>query len=506
MYSKKIKRRLTNIKKLLKAFLKNGRACMGIAIIVFFVIIAIIAPLLTPYHPTLSTWLAGSGQTRAKPIWLKYFPGGEKLSENLFPIEDPWFKSQEIKKNWNLTKNLPYVTFEHVSGVGEKGSLGVSFIRKQSVTPQIAKARIFSNFSFPYQGPPARFSADVKVLIENEAGIPIQLTLFIEDRARQKNYTWGFGEGWKDTNFTKTTTKPVEPSPSIESGAEITYRKSRFGTESELARVIFPDSGNYTFGIEIVFWDIPAFEGTNVKATVYIDTLDLKLYGTAFGLLGTDWQGRDIFTQLVYGSRISLIVGLLASVISVLLGLIVGLISGYLGGFIDELLMRINDAILVLPGLPLLIVLIAVLGNRIHIIILVLGFLGWMGFARVVRSQVLSIKERPFIEAAKAVGAGTGHIIFTHIVPNVMSLVYVSLASSVPGAIVGEAALSWLGYYDPYLMSWGRMLNDVQTHHGYTDWWWVVPPGLCIAAISIAFILLGYALDEVLNPKLRIRR
>ncbi len=130
-----------------------------------------------------------------------------------------------------------------------------------------------------------------------------------------------------------------------------------------------------------------------------------------------------------------------------------------------------------------------------------------MGFARVVRSQVLSLKERPFIEAAKSVGAGKFHIIVKHILPNVMSLVYVSLALSVPSAILSEAALSFLGLFDPTVISWGRMLHDAQAIEGGLDkWWWWLPPGLAIALVSVSFILLGYAIDEILNPKLRKRR
>jgi len=123
-----------------------------------------------------------------------------------------------------------------------------------------------------------------------------------------------------------------------------------------------------------------------------------------------------------------------------------------------------------------------------------------------VRSQVLSLKERPFIEAAKAIGAGKFHIMIRHVLPNVMSLVYVSLALGVPAAILSEAALSWLGLFDPSVVSWGRMLHDAQFQQGIDKWWWILPPGLCIAAVSLSFVFLGYALDEILNPKLRQRR
>ncbi|MDH7476920.1 MAG: ABC transporter permease [Candidatus Bathyarchaeota archaeon] len=262
--------------------------------------------------------------------------------------------------------------------------------------------------------------------------------------------------------------------------------------------------GNYIWGVEITFLDSSALDKT-VETVVYIDDFHLRLIGTSFGLMGTDQYGRDLFSQLVYGARISLYIGLLVSVFSVSIGLVFGLFAGFYGGPIDEFLMRTNDLLLVMPSLPLLIVLVAILGAKIENLIILLGLLGWNGFARVVRSMVLSIKERPFIEAAKAAGAGTGHIIVKHILPCVMAIVYVSLATSVPGAITAEAALSWLGFYDPMRMSWGRMLHEVFVSGATRCWWWIIPPGLCIALIATAFILLGYALDEILNPKLRMR-
>lgn len=271
-------------------------------------------------------------------------------------------------------------------------------------------------------------------------------------------------------------------------------------------RNLFPETpGRYRYGVEITFID-NANVNENVSTTVYVDDFAMNLLGTSYGLLGTDQYARDLFSQLIYGTRISLYIGIMVAVLSVSIGLSVGLFSGYVGGAVDEGLMRFNDFLLVLPGLPLLIVLVAVLGAKIENLIILLGLLGWMGFARIVRSQVLSLKERPFIEAAKAAGAGTGHIIVRHVMPNVMSLVYVSLAITVPGAITAEAALAWLGFYDPSRMSWGRMLHEVFLAGATRAWWWIIPPGLCIAAIATAFILLGYALDEILNPKLRMRK
>jgi peptide/nickel transport system permease protein len=176
--------------------------------------------------------------------------------------------------------------------------------------------------------------------------------------------------------------------------------------------------------------------------------------------------------------------------------------AGFLGKIVDEVLMRFTDMMLVIPGLPLIIVLIAVIGPGIWNLIIVIGFLGWMGFARIVRSQVLTLRERPFVEAARASGSGPGRIIRVHIMPNIVSLTYVNLALSVPAAILTESALAFLGLSDPTLNSWGHMFEEFNTSGAIAR----LPPGFGIALVSLSFILIGYALDELFNPRLRRRR
>jgi peptide/nickel transport system permease protein len=243
---------------------------------------------------------------------------------------------------------------------------------------------------------------------------------------------------------------------------------------------------------------------------VYLGNVNLVLFGNSFGVLGTDNVARDLFTQLVTGTRVSFVIGIVSAVVSVAVGLIVGLVAGYIGGATDEVLMRATDLLLVIPGLPLTIVLIFVLGQSLFNIVIVVGFLGWMGFARTVRSAILSLKERAFIEAVKSAGGGRFYIIRRHLVPNVFPLVYITLAMAVPGAIVTEAALSWLGLGPQDVMSWGKILYQYEQSGkiatgAFTTWYWVIPPGLCIALLSLSFILIGYALDEILNPRLRER-
>jgi len=254
---------------------------------------------------------------------------------------------------------------------------------------------------------------------------------------------------------------------------------------------------------------------------VYIDNLQCILYGNSFGLLGTDngspYPPRDIFSTLVYGTRVSLIVGILSALFSTVIGLFLGLVAGYVGGIGDETIMRFADLLLVLPTLPLFIVLISVMSATYGLvsmwnIIILITFFGWMGFSRSVRSMVLSIRERPFIEAAKAAGGGKFYIITKHMIPNVFPLVYVTLATAVPGAIITEASLSWLGLGDKTIPSWGKILYDfnvsgIAVTKGLIDYWfWIFPPCIAIATLATAFILLGFALDEILNPRLRQRR
>ena len=224
-----------------------------------------------------------------------------------------------------------------------------------------------------------------------------------------------------------------------------------------------------------------------------------------FYILGTDARGRDIFSQLLWGSRIALLVGFASAFFTIAIGVIVGLVAGYLGGRVESILMRFTDVILVIPGLPLVIILAAVLGAGVGNIILVIAIVGWPGVARVIRAEVLSLKERPFIDSARVTGASNVRIMFRHIAPNVAPLAFLYMTFAVSGAILTEAALSFIGLGDVNTISWGIMLQDVSQSKALTAWWWLLPPGLAITLISLAFFLVGRAFDEIVNPRLRKR-
>jgi len=222
--------------------------------------------------------------------------------------------------------------------------------------------------------------------------------------------------------------------------------------------------------------------------------------------LGTNDAGQDIFSELIYGTRISLLVGFLAAFVSTFIGGSIGILAGYFKK-LDGILMRITDIFLVIPSFPLMILLAAYLGPSINTVILVIGILSWPYTARVIRSQVLSLRERTFVESAKVIGASDFYILRAYILPNVMPLLFANMVLNVSGAIVSEAGLAFLGLSDVTYKSWGMILYFARIRGGFIRgaYWWWVPPGLCIATVVLAFTLVGYALDEILNPRLRKR-
>ena len=222
---------------------------------------------------------------------------------------------------------------------------------------------------------------------------------------------------------------------------------------------------------------------------------------------GTDNFGRSVLALTIWGSRISLTVGLLATAIAMGIGSLVGIIAGYFGRWPETVLMRLTDWFLVIPFLPLAIVLASILGQSLGVIVLVIGVTSWPSTARIVRAQVLSVKTRPYVERAQELGAGTWHLVSRHILPNVGPLILANTVLTVAIAILSETTLSFLGLGDPLSISWGTILENGFNSGaaGSGQWWWILPPGLAIVMVVLAFTLCGFALDEIVNPKLRER-
>ncbi|MFF1838923.1 ABC transporter permease [Streptomyces sp. NPDC058231] len=224
--------------------------------------------------------------------------------------------------------------------------------------------------------------------------------------------------------------------------------------------------------------------------------------------LGTDQFGRSVLALLVWGARVSLTVGLLAAFLCVAIGTVVGIVAGHFRGWYSTVLMRVTDWFLVMPTLVLAIALATVMDRSIWTVVIAIGVTTWPTTARLVRAQTLAVESRPYIERARALGGGHGHIMARHVLPNVMPLVLAQTTLVISGAILTEATLAFLGLGDPTITSWGGMLQDAREAGAVSagDWWYLAPPGIAIALVSLSFTLCGRAIESVLNPRLGVAR
>jgi peptide/nickel transport system permease protein len=236
---------------------------------------------------------------------------------------------------------------------------------------------------------------------------------------------------------------------------------------------------------------------------------------------GTDELGRDLLNLTVHGARISMTIGLLATLVTIIIGALVGIVSGFVGGRTDTLLMRLSDFFLVLPTIVLALILapimLDVIGpqaqlfgirSTLIVIVIVIGLTSWAVTARVIRSQVLSLKERMFVDRARVIGSGQGRIMRRHILPNVVNLIVAQSVLTFATAVFTETTLAFIGLGDPTAPSWGQLLNNAQSAGapGLGAWWYIAPPAIAVVMVVLAFTLVGNALDDVLNPRALSRR
>ncbi len=234
-----------------------------------------------------------------------------------------------------------------------------------------------------------------------------------------------------------------------------------------------------------------------------INIKDALLGPSPLHFLGTDQLGRDIFSRMIYGSRVALSIGLVAVGIAAIIGLLLGSIAGFYGGWIDSLIMRFVDIMLCFPRFFLILSVVAIVGPNIFNVMVIIGLTGWMGIARLIRAEILSLKSRDFISASRALGASNFYIIFRHLIPNGIGPVLVSFVFGVAGAILTEAGLSYLGLgVQPPKPSWGNILFEGRAVLG-VGWWMILFPGLAILISVLSFNLFGEGLRDIINPRTR---
>jgi peptide/nickel transport system permease protein len=280
-----------------------------------------------------------------------------------------------------------------------------------------------------------------------------------------------------------------------------------FGDEPESVRELLLGTWRGRFGLAVLGLAtfVAIFGSLLAPYDPEASSLDVLEPPSFDHLLGTTENGADVFSQILVGARVSMVVGFAAALISAVLGSAVGLASGYYGGWTDRILDALENWFLVIPTLPLMIVLARLLNPSLIVLIAVIGLTSWAGTGRIVRAQVLTLRERAFVERARALGARDLYIIKTHVLPNTLPLIFANTVLIVAVAILSEAALSFLGLGDPTKISWGSMLENAFQSGAPSAgaWWYVIPPGLAITVLVLAVSLVGFVFEEYINPRLR---
>jgi len=488
---------------------------LGLAFLILLVLLAVAAPIITsPNVP--KEWQNIQGWTaypkNAPPAWENYFTASKAPSSFVTA------KEMGIKSAVNGSYKVYYLTFEYNMKYAEPPKdIVISGLNSSAETPQ--------------QTP----TVSMIVTRPREPGLKYNSLYLIYDSplpsggSIQTAYTTQSKLlllYWLLQNGAYKLPMPLPPGISLDTALTylmqgIQLNNTLYGDYQAMdpMKVLFgkaTDGHGRVLSLDEILYNGSSLQGTykfTVKVTapsnvkVNFDNFKVTFVGRSYGLLGTDQYGRPIALGLLWGIRVALAIGISVSVSAVLIGIIIGVTSAYLGGWSDEAIQSFTMFMMTLPVLPMLILLSLYVGGKIQLsqLVLFLVLFGWMGTERVARSMALQIKEQTYVEAARALGASTGRIVFKHIIPQLLPYAFASIALSVPGAILAEAGLSFLNLTSQNMITWGQMLNAAHSNAATTNgyWWQIIPPGLAIAFVGLIFVLIGVSLDTVLNPRLR---
>jgi ABC-type dipeptide/oligopeptide/nickel transport system permease subunit len=489
-------------------FSHNKIGLLGLAIIIAYVMVAFMTPILAPVNPS-TTFVASS---YAYPEWYA----------NLVPALRNLPRTTDALLDWKCENaSLPnFVTINQTSNVWTiKYNNGTTPVQILFVT----------KWNYTWDPPN---SVEFSFWYKSNLGKPVTtyyalaLNMITPTGANKSNPHWGNTYPiWDAYSWRYSLDMPYNQIPQIYKSYPFLKSASnatvdivpmnlfnRLGYyvvtyKTEMLPDLLGPPGEFSFTMNVAIKPAPG--KTNTTCEISIPQFKIHIPGLVYGLLGTQVYGCDCWSRLIYGVRISLAVGLMAALISTSFGILVGVTAGFMGGSIDEVLMRLVDVLICLPALPILIVLVALFGRSVWYIVLIIAVFGWQGLARLIRAQTLSIREMSFIECAEASGGSRSYIMMKHVVPNIMPIAMADMVLSIPGAIILEAALSFIGFGDPTTPTWGREFNLAFSEgSGFSNfiWWWVVPPGIAITLLCLAFVFVSHAIDEIVNPRLRRRR
>jgi peptide/nickel transport system permease protein len=443
---------------------------VGVALLVFFVLLVVLSPVLSSYPEAdkrwrdMTYWL--DSPREARPIWVN------------------WFTSKK------------YAVTEGVEAASSKETVTSTGMR-------------IVEMEFPYEYKAGRAPSDIVFRMEITGRTSYEV-LMVRPDGKQVDYRGStVVDGAQIIRLSTVETMmsrvyaALAPSEDPKFAAtknptQIDPMASFFG-KAQPGVLIAPENvkGTYTFKLKLAL----------ISPESKLSSAVVNIQGGVSGLLGTDNAKRDLWSGVVAGTKWALMIGLLTSLIAVAIGVVYGVAAGYFGGWIDALMNRIYEVFTSIPLLPILIVMSAVFKPSIWIMIMVMCVFFWTGPVKTVRSIALQIKENAYIEAARGLGASHGRILFKHMVPQLIPFAFASMALSVPGAIIYEATISLIGLGDATVVTWGQILRDAFGSGAVLKgiWWWVVPPGLAIAVMGMTFAFIGFAMDTILNPRLKTR-
>jgi len=486
---------IQRIKGFIAEYSHNKLGVFGALIFVFFVFLATFGPYIAPADPMQDMDLADQV---VPPEWVTVF-GGEYVK---LPPTLTWHIVDEIKSRKNAS-----CTVDNFIAVKDMDD-GILFMFKNGVQIEdYGSIYIVKTFSYDYR-PPRTFK--IFMTGQSDGDFEVALEIFLKKPSGSEILLWSSRELMP--GFSSLLKRGSKISIETRDFRYLEWFASRLGIFP--GQFIIPfnslnESGTYEMTFRFRLYGLKALASSGRDLNLKLKNIQLKILGLKYGLLGTDFWGRDIFSQIANATWVSLTVGVIAALLSSLISSILGIIAVYKGGVVDEVLMRIADIIMIIPNLPLLLIMMAVLKGDIWTVITILAVIRAPSGARSTRAFVLTYINSPFVEAAKAKGASTTRLIFRYLFPPLLPIIYANIAYSAPAAITLEAELSYLGIAtDPYRITWGKMLSLAQSGGAFTKWawWWVIPPGLCIVFLSLAFVLIGHALDEIMNPRLKRRR